>query len=82
VISGRIHFFNRKTDGEQRNKRKLYYQISNNLIKKGDLIYSIQLRKKTKSKKDKRINKDQQIQRGKDITKSWKPEHLVFSGGE
>lgn len=73
VISNHIHFFNRKTDGEQRNKRKLYY-------KKSKRINLLPV--KRTGKKDKRINKDQQIQRGKDITKSWKPEHLVFSGGE
>ena len=26
VISNRIHFFNRKKDGEQREKRKQYYR--------------------------------------------------------
>ena len=78
VISGRIHFFNRKTDEEQRNKRKFYYQESKKLIKKECF-----LRPNTHHpKKDKRINKDQQIQRGKDTVKSWQPEHLVFSGGE
>lgn len=35
-----------------------------------------------KKKKDKRINKDQQIQNGKDTAKAWRPEHLIFSGGE
>jgi len=38
VISNHIHFFNRKTDGEQRNKRKEYYQKSKKLINKRHVL--------------------------------------------
>lgn len=86
VISGRIHFFNRKTDGEQRNKRKEYYRESKKLIKKGRFLS----KKQEKQKIDERIKNDQQIQNGKKLAETWKlaiqrainDGKLPFTGGE
>lgn len=93
VISNRIHFFNRKTDGEQRNKRKKYYRESKKLIKgnAGNTMkkFAESCFDKPK-KKDKRIKNDQQIQNGKKTAVTWKLDiqaainngELPFSGGE
>lgn len=72
VISNRIHFFNRKTDGEQRTKRKEYYRESQKLINKGYLLKQRQIT----PKKNKLLLREQQIK------KSWKPKLLPFTGGE
>ena len=37
--------------------------------------------KKTK-KKNKRLIREQQIKRGKEMAERWQPKNLVFSGGE
>ena len=52
--------------------------IKGNAIK---LLDGAMVLKKTK-KKNKRLIREQQIKRGKEMAERWQPKNLVFSGGE